>query len=89
MANFRKGHDPRGSSDDRRRRKVWMLAMFGDRVTAPCTHCGIILTIETMEVDRIKPGGSYARSNIQPSCGPCNRNRGDSPITPYTPEVTV
>jgi 5-methylcytosine-specific restriction endonuclease McrA len=83
--NLRKGHDPRGSSQDRRRRKTWLMAMFGDGDTAPCTHCRRTLTFNTIEVDRIAPGGSYARSNIQPSCGPCNRNRGDSPITPYRP----
>ena len=31
MANFRKGHDPRGSSDDRRRRKTWLLAIVHHR----------------------------------------------------------
>lgn len=81
--NYRKGHDPRGSSDDRRRRRTWLLAMFGDGKTAPCTHCGASLDIKSIEVDRIIPGGSYRRNNIQPSCGPCNRLRGDSPITPF------
>ena len=89
MANYRKGKDPRGSSDDRLRRKLWMLAMFGDRESCPCTHCGCKLTLTTLEADRIVPGGSYKRTNIQPSCGPCNRLRGDSPITPYRPHVTV
>jgi len=63
---------------------MWLLAMYGDRETCPCTHCGATLTIETCEADRIIPGGSYARTNIQPSCRPCNIRRGDSPITPYT-----
>jgi 5-methylcytosine-specific restriction endonuclease McrA len=83
MANYRKGHDPRGSSDDRRRRKSWMLAWFGDGTTCACTHCGEALDATSIEADRIIPGGSYARTNIQPSCAPCNRLRGDSPITPY------
>jgi hypothetical protein len=85
MANFRKGHDPRGSSDDRARRKSWLLAMFGDGTTAPCTHCMKPLDRQSIEADRIIPGGSYRRTNIQPSCGPCNWLRGDSPITPYRP----
>jgi hypothetical protein len=62
-----------------------MLAWFGDGTIAPCTHCECDLDITSIEADRIIPGGSYARRNIQPSCGPCNRNRGDSPITPYRP----
>jgi 5-methylcytosine-specific restriction endonuclease McrA len=61
-----------------------MLAMFGDGTTCPCTHCRRELDFKSIEADRIIPGGSYKRSNIQPSCGPCNRLRGDSPITPYT-----
>lgn len=80
---MRNGGDKRGKAADRRRRRVWLLAMFGDHTTCPCTHCGRPLTIETLEVDRIVPGGSYARHNIQPSCGPCNLLRGDSPVTPY------
>jgi hypothetical protein len=83
MANFRKGHDPRGSSQDRRRRKTWLLAMFGDGTTCECVHCDKELNFQSIEVDRIIPGGSYKRGNIQPSCGPCNRLRGDSLITPF------
>jgi len=79
----RNGGDRRGSAEDRRRRKVWMLAMFGDGDSAPCVHCGKGLDFKTVEQDRIVPGGPYARSNIQPSCRPCNARRGDSPITPY------
>jgi hypothetical protein len=81
----RNGDDKRGKAHDRRRRKLWLLAVYGDHETAPCVHCGKGLTFETIQQDRIIPGGSYARGNIQPSCGPCNMRRGDSPITPYTP----
>ena len=80
---MRNGGDKRGKAADRRRRRVWLLAMFGNHVEAPCTHCGCPLTLATMEVDRIVPGGSYARHNIQPSCANCNLLRGDSPVTPY------
>jgi hypothetical protein len=79
----RNGGDKRGSSHDRRRRKLWMLAMFGDGQTCPCVHCGKGLDFNSIEQDRIIPGGSYSRRNIQPSCRPCNIARGDSPITPY------
>lgn len=79
----RNGGDKRGKAADRRRRKLWLLAYFGDCTHAPCTHCGIELDFRTIESDRIIPGGSYARSNIQPSCRPCNIRRGDSPTNPY------
>jgi len=79
----RNGGDKRGKAADRRRRKVWMLAYYGNGTTAPCTHCGCELDVQTIEQDRIIPGGSYARSNIQPSCRSCNVRRGDSPITPF------
>lgn len=39
-----------------------------------CYRCGVLLTVETVTVDRIIPGcqgGSYRRSNIRPSCQPC------------------
>jgi 5-methylcytosine-specific restriction endonuclease McrA len=88
MANYRKGQpDKRGGSDDRARRKSWMLHWFGDGTTCECVHCGRKLTKTSIEADRIIPGGSYARRNIQPSCGPCNRRRGDSPITPFRPTM--
>jgi 5-methylcytosine-specific restriction endonuclease McrA len=80
---MRNGGDKRGKASDRRRRKVWMLAWFGDGTAAPCTHCGESLSFATIEADRIIPGGSYARTNIQPACRSCNVARGDSPITPY------
>lgn len=84
---MRNGGDRRGKFKDRQRRKTWMLAMFGDTQSAPCTHCGKGLTHSTIEQDRIIPGGSYARHNIQPSCRQCNIRRGNSPITPYTPAM--
>lgn len=44
-----------------------------------CYRCGILLTVETVTVDRIVPGckgGTYRRSNIRPACGPCNSETG-------------
>jgi 5-methylcytosine-specific restriction endonuclease McrA len=75
--------DKRGRAADPRRRKHKLLHWFGDGTTAPCVHCGVKLTWDTLEQDRIIPGGPYRMSNLQPSCGPCNRRRGDSPITPF------
>lgn len=79
----RNGGDRRGSAEDRRRRKLWMMAFFGDHKKVACVHCGKGLTIDQVEADRIIPGGSYARKNIQPSCRPCNIRRGNSPLTPF------
>lgn len=82
---MRNGGDKRGKAADRRRRKSWMLAYYGDGERAKCVHCAKGLDFQTIEADRIVPGGSYARTNIQPSCRPCNIRRGNSSITPYNP----
>jgi hypothetical protein len=81
MAKVRKigrrtGEDHRGSSKDRAARKVWMLGHFGDGTHVDCQHCGAQLDKATVQADRIIPGGSYRRSNIQPACGGCNVRRG-------------
>lgn len=44
-----------------------------------CYRCGMLLTVDTVTVDRIKPGcrgGTYRRDNIRPACGPCNSITG-------------
>jgi len=44
-----------------------------------CYRCGVLLTVDTVTVDRIIPGcmgGTYRRSNIRPACGPCNSETG-------------
>lgn len=77
----RNGGDSRGSSYDRKRRKIWMLATFGDGKKCRCTHCPKILTLETLEADRIVPGskgGTYKQGNIQPACRACNASRADN-----------
>lgn len=46
---------------------------------APCYRCGLILTFDTITVDRIVPGiegGRYIRKNIRPACAPCNCETG-------------
>jgi 5-methylcytosine-specific restriction endonuclease McrA len=55
---------------------------FGRDVALPacrCYRCGVLLTVDTVTVDRIVPGckgGTYRRSNIRPACGPCNSITG-------------
>jgi hypothetical protein len=73
----RHGGDHRGSAADRRARKNWMLATWGDGVKCPCVHCKAMLDFEAVEADRIIPGGPYARHNVQPSCRACNLARSD------------
>ncbi|QJD53276.1 HNH endonuclease [Microbacterium phage Tempo] len=71
----------RGSASERRKRKCWMLSWFGDGITCLCYSCGTVLLYSTLEADRIIPGvlgGTYARGNIRPSCGPCNRRGGNA-----------
>jgi len=44
-----------------------------------CYRCGVLLTVDTVTVDRIKPGcqgGTYRRDNIRPACGRCNSSTG-------------
>lgn len=72
----------RGSSQDRARRKAWLLRVYAADVpdTCRCYRCGALLTWDTLTIDRITPGalgGTYQRSNIRPACGPCNVWRGN------------
>jgi hypothetical protein len=76
--------DPRGSAEDRRRRRQWLLDTFGNGVRALCRlrldpACLGVVDLETMSVDRIRPGlhgGTYRRGNIQPACQPCQTRQG-------------
>jgi hypothetical protein len=74
---MRCGGDKRGSAASRRARKRWLLETFGDGETCPCIHCQTTLDYDTVTADRIVPGASYSRSNIQPSCFACNRARSN------------
>lgn len=73
----RPGGEKRGNSKDRAARKRWMLLVWGDGETCPCVHCGDALTYETVEADRIIPGASYRRDNVQPACRSCNLSRSN------------
>ena len=78
------GHDildVRGSSEDRRRRREWMLSpeagFGGNGKTVPCNWCG--RRLRKFDIDRSPicghDGGRYTRDNIVPSCRSCNINR--------------
>lgn len=74
----------RGSSSDRRKRREWLVAEWGNGVTVLCClgtaeGCLRILTVDTVTADRIVPGcegGRYVRENIQPACSRCNASEG-------------
>lgn len=91
----------RGSSENRRRRRAWLVETYRADVDAVvidgtqmgatahgapygvpacrCYRCGVLLTVDTVTVDRIVPGckgGTYRRDNIRPACGPCNSETG-------------
>lgn len=76
----RKGGDDRGSAEDRRRRKTYLLNTYGNGFTAPCAFCRAELTFSTMTVDRFpipgRQGGRYTRDNIRPACLGCNSEDG-------------
>lgn len=49
-----------------------------DETKCACVHCGDLLTFETVEADRIIPGGTYRWENVQPACRRCNLQRSDN-----------
>lgn len=60
--------------------KAWMLAEFGDGISAPCSFCGCALLFSTMTKDLFpipaRRGGRYRRGNIRPACLSCNARDG-------------
>lgn len=82
----------RGNNEDRRRRRVWLVEMFGWRLpdgtgVVLCYRCSVPLLEhddptapgQAVTVDRIVPGcrgGRYVRGNIRPACGGCNSETG-------------
>lgn len=75
---MRAGGEKRGNSRNRAARKRWMLATFGNGEKCPCAHCAAMLGYDEVEADRIVPGGTYARFNIQPACRACNLARSNN-----------
>lgn len=58
---------------------VWWDYHADAQPACRCYRCGVLLTVDTVTVDRIIPGcqgGTYRRSNIRPACGPCNSETG-------------
>lgn len=73
--------DRRGNSDDRRRRKEWMVSAAagfgGDSLKVPCWECGKMLTVDQVVADRIDGAGTYRRINIRgPHCALCSHRQG-------------
>jgi hypothetical protein len=76
--------DKRGSNADRARRRSWLLATFDEDLgpgRARCRlklspRCERIVDEVNLAVDRIEMGGSYRRTNIQPSCRTCSDRQG-------------
>lgn len=76
--------DARGSSRDRAARRSWLLATFSPDLGPGRARCELglvagclgVVDALTLTVDRIVPGGSYRRENIQPACEPCQQHQG-------------
>lgn len=81
---MRPGGEKRGNSRDRARRRVWLLANFDKDLGPDLARCWLdvspacteTVNARTLTVDRIDPGGTYAHSNIQPACRPCQHTQG-------------
>lgn len=61
--------------------KAWFGVPRGQGIPAcRCFRCGVLLTVETVFVDRRIPGatgGTYARNNIRPNCSSCSSITGN------------
>ena len=73
----------RGSSYERRARKLWLLSAAagwgGDGETVPCWECHVVLEYDDLVADRLVPGedgGRYTRDNIAPHCHLCSSRQG-------------
>lgn len=82
----------RGNSEDRRRRRAYLVDAFGWRLpdgtgVVLCYRCDVPMLEQedpaapgqAVTVDRIVPGcrgGRYTRENIRPACGGCNSETG-------------
>lgn len=77
---MRPGGEKRGSNKDRAARKTFLLTApqwGGNGTHVGCVHCGTLCSREVVQADRIIPGGSYRRTNVQPSCPGCNKARSN------------
>jgi hypothetical protein len=95
MSEARHGGDHRGGAPQRRKRKQELLALYGDGESCMCVLKGPLcqgrLTFGTLQQDRIVPGLGYRMEfagrrmesqylgNLQPACGPCNKDKFSRP----------
>jgi hypothetical protein len=64
----------------KRRRRI-KSRWFSKIKILPCVYCEETLTPETVTIDHILPvskGGTNDLSNLQPTCEPCNRAKGNN-----------
>lgn len=81
---MRSGGEKRGNNRDRKRRRAWILRTFDPDLGPGQARCRLqisdmcrpVVDESTLSVDRIDPGGTYKRSNIQPACIPCQNKQG-------------
>jgi len=59
---------------------TWIdVEVGGGQPCCRCYRCGVLLTVDTVSVDKVIPdchGGTYARNNIRPACDDCNSETG-------------
>jgi hypothetical protein len=79
----RRNTNERGSSYERRRRKLWLISpeagWGGDGIDVPRWDCGVLVELEDLIADRIirgEDGGRYTRDNIAPHCPLCSCRQG-------------
>lgn len=73
----------RGGSEQRRRRKQWLIDEFGDGELVVCRLCWReLLDFPSVTVDRFpvpgSEGGRYVRGNIRPVSARCNSVDGNA-----------
>lgn len=76
--------DRRGSNAARKVRRTWLLSTFDVDLGPERARCHLklsawcerIVDSVSLSVDRIEPGGTYRRGNIQPACKPCQDRQG-------------
>lgn len=81
---MRAGGDKRPPARQRRRNRAWLLETFDVDLGPDLARCHLAIsencrgTVDaaTLTMDRIDPGGSYCRANIQPACTPCQNKQG-------------
>jgi hypothetical protein len=69
----------RGSSRDRRRRREWIMQIYGVMDIVTCALCAVPLLADEFVVGRIVPGcrgGKYTRDNVRPECPVCSSEIG-------------